>query len=86
LDHSLPPLGLFFANQIHFPISKSTTLVWAQSEIIQKIHQVPKTPPFSYDQNSLPQETKFCIKSILDKSKNSNSKIRSGWLIHLLWP
>jgi hypothetical protein len=29
LDHSLPPLGLFFffANQIHFPISKSNTLV-----------------------------------------------------------
>jgi hypothetical protein len=30
LDHSLPPLGLFFfANQIHFPISKSNSLVWA---------------------------------------------------------
>jgi hypothetical protein len=27
LDHTLPPLGLFFANQIHFPISKSNTLV-----------------------------------------------------------
>jgi hypothetical protein len=27
LDHFLPPLGLFFANQIHFPISKSNTLV-----------------------------------------------------------
>jgi hypothetical protein len=29
LDHSLPPLGLFFVNQIHFPISKSNSLVWA---------------------------------------------------------
>jgi hypothetical protein len=36
LDHSLPPLGLFFANQIHFPISKSNTLVWAQREIFQE--------------------------------------------------
>jgi hypothetical protein len=33
LDRSLPPLGLFFANQIHFPISKSNTLVWAHREI-----------------------------------------------------
>jgi hypothetical protein len=33
LDHSLLPLGLFFANQIHFPISKSNSLVWAQGEI-----------------------------------------------------
>jgi hypothetical protein len=29
LDHSLPPLGLVFANQLQFPISKSTTLVEA---------------------------------------------------------
>jgi hypothetical protein len=36
LDRSLPPLGLFFANQIHFPISKSNSLVWAQGEIIQE--------------------------------------------------
>jgi hypothetical protein len=34
LDHSLPPLGLFL--QIHFPISKSNSLVWAQREIIQE--------------------------------------------------
>jgi hypothetical protein len=27
LDHSLPPLGFVFANQIHFPISNSNTLV-----------------------------------------------------------
>jgi hypothetical protein len=35
LDHSLPPLG-FFVNQIHFPISKSNTLVRAQREIFQE--------------------------------------------------
>jgi hypothetical protein len=29
LDHSLPPLGLFFANQTQFPISKSNSLVVA---------------------------------------------------------
>jgi hypothetical protein len=29
LDHSLPPLGLFFANQTQFPISKSNLLVEA---------------------------------------------------------
>jgi hypothetical protein len=27
LDHSLPPLGLFFVNQTQIPISKSNTLV-----------------------------------------------------------
>jgi hypothetical protein len=32
----LPPLGLFFANQIHLPISKSNTFVWAHREIFQK--------------------------------------------------
>jgi hypothetical protein len=36
LDHSLPPLGLFFANQILFPTSKSNTLVWVQGEIFQE--------------------------------------------------
>jgi hypothetical protein len=36
---------------------------------------VPKTPPFFHNQNSPPQETKFCNKSILDKSKNSKSII-----------
>jgi hypothetical protein len=36
LDRSLPPLGLFFANQIHFPISKSNTLVWAHKELFQE--------------------------------------------------
>jgi hypothetical protein len=27
LDHPLPPLGLVFANQLQFPISKPNTLV-----------------------------------------------------------
>jgi hypothetical protein len=27
LNHSLPPLGFVFANQLQFPISKSNTLV-----------------------------------------------------------
>jgi hypothetical protein len=51
LDRSLPPLGLFL--QIKF--------------IKSKIDQVPKNSPFSHNQNSPPQETKFCNKSILDK-------------------
>jgi hypothetical protein len=42
---------------------------------MEKIDQVPKTPPFPIIINSPPQETKFCNKSILDKSKNSNSTI-----------
>jgi hypothetical protein len=46
---------------------------------------VPKTPPFSHNQSSLPQETKFCNKSILDKSKVLSllfSKFTSGsWSI-----
>jgi hypothetical protein len=29
MDHSLPPLGLFFSNQTQFPISKSNSLVEA---------------------------------------------------------
>jgi hypothetical protein len=35
-DRSLPPLGFVFANQIHFPISKSNTLVWAHKELFQE--------------------------------------------------
>jgi hypothetical protein len=34
-----------------------------------KIDQVSENSPFSHNQNSPPQETKFCNKSILDKSK-----------------
>jgi hypothetical protein len=36
LDHSLPPLGFVFANQILFPISRLNTLVWAKREIFQE--------------------------------------------------
>ena len=47
LDHSLQPLDLFFANQIHFPISKSNTLVWAQREMFQeKLIKCQKLPLF----------------------------------------
>jgi hypothetical protein len=35
----------------------------------EKIDQVPKTLIFLIIKNSPPQETKFCNKSILDKSK-----------------
>jgi hypothetical protein len=57
-----------FVNQIHFPISKSNTLVWAQREIFQEWNwSSVKISPFSHNQNSPPQETKFCNKSILDK-------------------
>jgi hypothetical protein len=54
LDHSLPPLGLFL--QIKFIFQE-----WNWSSV--------KNSPFSHNQNSPPQETKFCNKSILDKSK-----------------
>jgi hypothetical protein len=75
-----------FANQILFPISRSNTLVWAKREIFQEKNWLSaKTPPFSHNQNSLPQETKFCNKSILDKSKVLTllfSKFTSGsWSI-----
>jgi hypothetical protein len=52
---------------------------------MEKFDQVPKTPPFSHNQNSPPQETKFCNKSILEKSKVLTllfSKFSSGsWSI-----
>jgi hypothetical protein len=36
-----------FANQIHFPISKSNSLVWAYREIIQeKMIKIQKLPLF----------------------------------------
>jgi hypothetical protein len=34
---------------------------------MEKIDQVPKTPPFSHNKKFSPQETKFFNKSILDK-------------------
>jgi hypothetical protein len=36
LEDSLPPLGLFFSNQILFSISKSNTIVWANRKIFQE--------------------------------------------------
>jgi hypothetical protein len=79
-------LVCFFANQIHFPISNTNSLVWAQREIIQEWNwSSAKNSPFSHNQNSPPQETKFCNKSILDKSKVLTllfSKFTSGsWSI-----
>jgi hypothetical protein len=90
LDHSLPPLGLFLQIKFFF-LSLSQTHLFGQIERYSKreIDQVSKTPPFSHNQNSPPQETKFCNKSILDKSRVLTllfSKFTSGWLIHLLWP
>jgi hypothetical protein len=70
LDHSLPPLGLFLQIKSFF-LSLSQTHLFGQIKRYSngKIDQVPKTPPFSHNQNSPPQETTFCNKSILDKSK-----------------
>jgi hypothetical protein len=76
LDHHLPPLGLFLQIEIIF-LSLSQTPLFRHKERYSKskIDQDPKTPPFPIIINSPPQETKFCNKSILDKSKNSNSTI-----------
>jgi hypothetical protein len=70
LDHSLPPLGLCLRIKFIF-LSLSQTHLFGHIESYSKskIDQVLKTPPFSHNQNSPPQETKFCNKSILDKSK-----------------
>jgi hypothetical protein len=52
-------------------LSLSQTHLFGQIERYSKrrIDQVPKVPPFPHNQNSPPQETKFCNMSILDKSK-----------------
>ena len=70
LDHSLPPLGLFLQIKFIF-LSLSQTHLFRHKERYSngKIDQVPKTPPIPIIINSPPQETKFCNKSILDKSK-----------------
>jgi hypothetical protein len=36
LDHFFATTWFVFANQIHFPISKSNSLFWAQREIFQE--------------------------------------------------
>jgi hypothetical protein len=61
LDRSLPPLGLFLQIKFIF-LSLSQTHLFGHKERYpkRKIDQVPKTPPFSHNQNSPPQETKFC--------------------------
>jgi hypothetical protein len=86
LDHSLPPLGLFLQIKFIFLYLSQTHLFGhIESYSKSKIDQVPKTLPFSHNQNSPPQETKFCNKSILDKSKVLTllfSKFTSGsWSI-----
>jgi hypothetical protein len=86
LDHSLPPLSLFLQTKFIF-LSLSQTHLFRHKEWYSngKIDQVPKTPPFPIILNSPPQETKFCSKSILDKSKILTllfSKFSSGsWSI-----
>jgi hypothetical protein len=70
LDRSLPPLGLFLQIKFIF-LSLSQTHLFRHKEryFNGRIDQVPKTLPFSHNQKFSPQETKFCNKSILDKSK-----------------
>jgi hypothetical protein len=55
LDHSLPPLGLFLQIKLFF-LSLSQTHLFGQNKRYskRKIDQVPKTPPFSHNQNSPP--------------------------------
>jgi hypothetical protein len=70
LDHSLLPLGLFLQIKFIF-LSLGQTHLFRHKERYSngKINQVPKLPLFPIIRNSPPQETKFCNKSILDKSK-----------------
>jgi hypothetical protein len=64
LDRSLPPLGLFLQMKFIFLFLSQTHLFGHKERYSKrKIDQVPKTPPFCHNQNSLPQETKFCNKS-----------------------
>jgi hypothetical protein len=55
LDHSLPPLGLFLQIKFFF-LSLSQTHLFGQIKRYskRKNDQVPKTPPFSHNQNSPP--------------------------------
>jgi hypothetical protein len=55
LDRSLPPLGLFLQIKFIF-LSLSQTRLFGYKErySMRKIDQVPKTPPFSHNQNSPP--------------------------------
>jgi hypothetical protein len=83
LDHSLPPLGLFLQIKL-FSLSLSQTHLFGQigRYYKSKIDQVSKAPPFSHNQNSPPQETKFCNKSHLCKIQILTLlflKFTSGW-------
>jgi hypothetical protein len=70
LDHSLPPLGLFLQIKFIF-LSLSQTHLFRHKErySMEKLIKCQKLPIFPLIINSPPQETKFCNKSILVKSK-----------------
>jgi hypothetical protein len=76
LDHTLPPLGLFLRIKFIF-LSLQQTHLFGHKERSSKSEndQDPKTPPFSHSHEFSPQETKFCNKSVLDKSKSSNETL-----------
>jgi hypothetical protein len=76
LDHTPPPVGLFLQIKFIF-LSLSQTHLFRHKERYSKseIDQDPKTPPFSHNQKFSSQETKSCNKSVLDKSKSSNSTL-----------
>jgi hypothetical protein len=63
LDHSLPPLGLFLQFKFIF-LSLSQTHLFRNKERYsnRKIDQVPKTPPFSHNQNSPRKRPNFAIR------------------------
>jgi hypothetical protein len=67
LDHSLPPLGLI--KFIFLSLSQTHLFMHKERYSNGKIDQVPKLPLFPIIINYPSQETKFCNKSILDKSK-----------------
>jgi hypothetical protein len=76
LDHSLPPLGLFLQIKFNF-LSLSQTHLFRHKERYSngKNWSKAKNSPFSHNQTFSPQETKFCNKSVLNKSKSSNSTL-----------
>jgi hypothetical protein len=59
----LPPLGLFSQNKFISLSLCQTHLFWQiKRSFKSKFDQMPKTPPFSHTQISLPQENNFCNK------------------------
>jgi hypothetical protein len=69
LDHSLPPLGLFLQTKFIFLSLSQTHLIRHKDILMEKLIKCQKLPLFPIIINSPPQETKFCNKSILVKSK-----------------